>query len=569
MKKALLTLGIALCASLASFGVEKSYTIDFKTRADNNGANFTTTTALTDVASSGADLLSSIASTTNCANGMYGLKVGQNKNAGSITLNLAAAAQVAPTKIELKVSANKSANSLVFKFNDTQYSLASSNTNDTYATITVPASTTTLSSLKFERATSTAQGFIYVKSITVTYEEGTPAAVKTPEISLVEGEYGFNAEITCETEGAEIFYTTDGTEPTAESTKYNAPFEVWEKCTIKAIAIKGEDKSGIASFDANPPMVLDGFSALLGIEDTTIAQPVIVKGNMTAVYKNGANLYVECGGSYMLFYSNSNDFKNMEFTNGDTFKRVEGTFKFYSNQPEIENPTFGEITTGGEAVAAKPYPVEYINEGMMCQYLIINPVSMTVSGKNITFTDLNGNELVGYNKFNLTLPTETTGKYYTVTGFVGKNGENLQFLPTEFEEVTVETVETPVIEPAPEGSFDIEVNKIEITCATEDAEIFYTLDGSDPDMDSEYYNGPISIGTEAQFTVKAIAYKEGWLPSAIATAEYKNVTGIEDVVMGSNEAVEYFNLQGVRVAEPAAGLYIRRQGNKVEKVTVK
>lgn len=413
------------------------------------------------------------------------------------------------------------------------------------------------------------KGNVRLGTIKVTYASTVAAAVETPVITLVEGDYGFNAEITCATEGAEIFYTTDGTEPTAESTKYNAPFEVWEKCTIQAIAIKGEDKSRVATLEANPPMMLDGFSALLGIEDTTIAQPVIVKGNMTAVYKNGANLYVECGGSYMLFFSNSNDFKNMEFTNGDTFKRAEGTFKFYDDQPEIVDPTFGEITTGGEAVAAKPYPVEYINEGMMCQYLIINPVSMTVSDRNITFTDINGNELAGYNKFNLTLPTETTGKYYTVTGFVGKNKGSLQFLPTEFEEVTVETVETPVIEPAPEGSFDIEVNKIEITCATEDAEIFYTLDGSDPDMDSEYYNGPISIGTEAQFTVKAIAYKEGWLPSAIATAEYKNVTGIEDVVMGSNEAVEYFNLQGVRVAEPAAGLYIRRQGNKVEKVTVK
>lgn len=413
------------------------------------------------------------------------------------------------------------------------------------------------------------KGNVRLGTIKVTYASTVAAAVETPVITLVEGDYGFNAEITCATEGAEIFYTTDGTEPTAESTKYNAPFEVWEKCTIQAIAIKGEDKSRVATLEANPPMMLDGFSALLGIEDTTIEQPVIVKGNMTAVYKNGGNLYVECGGSYMLFFSNSNDFKNMEFTNGDTFKRAEGTFKFYDDQPEIVDPTFGEITTGGEAVAAKPYPVEYINEGMMCQYLIINPVSMTVSGRNITFTDINGNELAGYNKFNLTLPTETTGKYYTVTGFVGKNKGSLQFLPTEFEEVTVETVETPVIEPAPEGSFDIEVNKIEITCATEDAEIFYTLDGSDPDMDSEYYNGPISIGTEAQFTVKAIAYKEGWLPSAIATAEYKNVTGIEDVVMGSNEAVEYFNLQGVRVAEPAAGLYIRRQGNKVEKVTVK
>lgn len=47
-------------------------------------------------------------------------------------------------------------------------------------------------------------------------------------------------------------------------------------------------------------------------------------------------------------------------------------------------------------------------------------------------------------------------------------------------------------------------------------------------------------------------------------------TGIEAVDADSADAaVEYFNLQGVRVAAPVEGLYIRRQGNKVEKVLVK
>ena len=44
--------------------------------------------------------------------------------------------------------------------------------------------------------------------------------------------------ITCETEGAVIYYTLDGNAPTAESTKYEAPFAITENVTIKAIAIK-------------------------------------------------------------------------------------------------------------------------------------------------------------------------------------------------------------------------------------------------------------------------------------------------------------------------------------------
>ncbi len=46
--------------------------------------------------------------------------------------------------------------------------------------------------------------------------------------------------------------------------------------------------------------------------------------------------------------------------------------------------------------------------------------------------------------------------------------------------------------------------------------------------------------------------------------------GVEDVtVSDENAPVEYFNLQGVRVENPEAGLYIRRQGNTATKVLVK
>lgn len=46
--------------------------------------------------------------------------------------------------------------------------------------------------------------------------------------------------------------------------------------------------------------------------------------------------------------------------------------------------------------------------------------------------------------------------------------------------------------------------------------------------------------------------------------------GVEGVVVDNENApVEYYNLQGVRVENPSAGLYIKRQGNKVEKVVIR
>lgn len=50
----------------------------------------------------------------------------------------------------------------------------------------------------------------------------------------------------------------------------------------------------------------------------------------------------------------------------------------------------------------------------------------------------------------------------------------------------------------------------------------------------------------------------------------KSSDSVDAVIDAANDApVEFYNLQGVRVYQPANGLYIRRQGNKVEKVYVR
>lgn len=43
-------------------------------------------------------------------------------------------------------------------------------------------------------------------------------------------------------------------------------------------------------------------------------------------------------------------------------------------------------------------------------------------------------------------------------------------------------------------------------------------------------------------------------------------TGIDEVTVPTDDTVEYYNLQGIRVTNPTGGLYLRRQGNRVTKV---
>ena len=55
------------------------------------------------------------------------------------------------------------------------------------------------------------------------------------------------------------------------------------------------------------------------------------------------------------------------------------------------------------------------------------------------------------------------------------------------------------------------------------------------------------------------------------TVNYESInTGVDDILSDdANAPVEYYNLQGVRVANPESGLYIRVQGKKATKVLVK
>ncbi len=53
------------------------------------------------------------------------------------------------------------------------------------------------------------------------------------------------------------------------------------------------------------------------------------------------------------------------------------------------------------------------------------------------------------------------------------------------------------------------------------------------------------------------------------TVVVNEFTGVEGIIFNSVEPIEYYNLQGVRVANPSNGVYIMRQGNTAAKVYVK
>ena len=79
-------------------------------------------------------------------------------------------------------------------------------------------------------------------------------------------------------EGATIFYTTDGTDPTSDSNKYTAPFTITKNATVKAIAIKEnarDSKIASAKFTKRSSGSSGGSGSSSGSRPTTSTNPTI------------------------------------------------------------------------------------------------------------------------------------------------------------------------------------------------------------------------------------------------------------------------------------------------------
>ena len=161
------------------------------------------------------------------------------------------------------------------------------------------------------------------------------------------------------------------------------------------------------------------------------------------------------------------------------------------------------------------------------------PVSGTETNENL---DLNNHNVFKVNDAGeYTITINPTAKTFSITR-------------------TIETVATPTFTPAA-GTYN-SIQSVTISCTTPEAVIHYTTNGSEPTADSPVYNGAITVAEN--MTIKAIALKDGWNPSQIATAEYVINLPKLNAPTFNPPAGTYTSAQSVEIsAEQGATIYYK------------
>ena len=174
---------------------------------------------------------------------------------------------------------------------------------------------------------------MYIKSITVNYTAGsvTPTCA-TPTFSPSEGTYSEAQSVTlsCETSGSTIYYTTDGSTPTTNSTVYSGAINVSSTTTIKAIAAaSGYENSEVA----------------------TATYTIITGGSSSKIYRKVTSLNdLVAGQKYIIVYENGNESAAMGAynDNSEVFSAVTG-LNVSNHKINIANANVLELILGGSS----------------------------------------------------------------------------------------------------------------------------------------------------------------------------------------------------------------------------
>lgn len=238
--------------------------------------------------------------------------------------------------------------------------------------------------------------------------------------------------MSCGTVDATIHYTTDNSDPTTSSATYSSPIKIETTTTIKAIAVKGGDKSDIASatYTIAEPATVENIAAFNELSKETVVKFV---NPVNVIYQNDVYLFVQDATGALQIYG----------TIGQTYKNGNvipagfmGTVDVYSGLIQMK-PMMETFEPAADGAVIEPVVVtsQEVSDNMVNKLVKIMNATLTLDdgkSKNYTLTDDKG-QIAVYDRFKgVTVPD--LEKKYDITAIVNIFNGAIQLFPIEYKE---------------------------------------------------------------------------------------------------------------------------------------
>lgn len=358
-------------------------------------------------------------------------------------------------------------------------------------------------------------------------EGGEPGNPETPKVESVVASHpsstvtkGTEITLSTPTAGAAIYYTTDGSEPTVETgTPYSGAIVIDQTTTIKAIAVlEGLESSTIMTFTYTVLSEAD----ITSIADTRNMSPgttVTVKGRVAAKLKNTISIQDETGGIAVRPTS-------LNVSVGDEVT-LTGKLADYRGLLQLDSAAIVNNQAG--AGVLNPKVVTALNEENESQLVTVENVKLTAvagtSWKNYTATTADGAAFIVRDETGELSTLAVDSEYESITGIVQQFDNDYQIIPrSELDIVQDSTTLNPAVASPAAGTY-VGKQTVTLSTTTSNAEILYTLDGTDPTTNGTKYEKPIEINETT--TLRTVVKAQGGTFSEIATFKYKITDGLQ------------------------------------------
>jgi hypothetical protein len=369
----------------------------------------------------------------------------------------------------------------------------------------------------FFRRRILAAGFFVVASTATSWAQ--TGSIAAPTFSEPTGTYTkeVHVRISDATNGVSLYYTTNGTTPTASSPPVpGKTIEFKGTTTLEAIAILGGVSSSVTSATYT-------FS---GTGGTTVATPMFSPGAGTYASAQAVTISDSTNGASIYYTTNGTAPTTSSTVYRGPISIGSGTVTIEA-MAALSGDLNSAVATAAYTIGAPPPPV------------VATPTFSPGGGsypsaQDVTIASVTSGASIRYTTDGST-PSETNGTLYSGPVYISSTAilqavaykSGLTDSALAAATYTIGGVGSQVATPtfsAAGGTYQAGIQIVTISTATSGASIIYTLDGSTPTENNGIgYPGQVTVYSTA--TLKAIAYKSGLIDSDVASATYTIALG--------------------------------------------